>query len=517
MVPNSNKPVILIIMDGWGCSTQVEGNAIAQADIPNLKNYSHIYPFTLLGAAGECVGLPFGQMGNSEVGHLNMGAGRIVYQDLTRINRSIESGDFFHNKILIQAMEEVSNKGSSLHLMGLLSDGGVHSHIKQLFALLDMAGRFGHRENVFIHALLDGRDVPPSSGVKYVKELVQYCSESGVGRIASISGRYYTMDRDKRWDRIRKAYEAYVYGRGDLAEDPVDAVLAAYRRGETDEFVTPALIVPSGSSPKTISSEDTLVFFNFRPDRVRQITSSFLEKKIDDLDRGNEPVFPFIVTFTEYDGKFKCPIVFPSEYLKNTLGEWLSLKGYKQLRVAETEKYAHLTFFFNGGQEKPYPLEERYLIPSPKVATYDLQPEMSAPLITERVCEEISRRYYSLIIVNFANADMVGHTGNLAAAIKAVQAVDYGVGLIVDTGLQEGYRILITSDHGNADNMKDPKTGDTITAHTTSKVPLILIDKPSEHNLKNGGILADIAPTVLDLLGLPAPDEMTGSSLLCKK
>ena len=510
------KPVVLIIMDGWGCRDEKEGNAIALADIPVLSKLQKKFPFTRIGAAGEAVGLPAGQMGNSEVGHLNIGAGRIVYQELTRINKSIEENDFFSNKVLSRALERVKNNNSALHLMGLLSDGGVHSHINQLYALLKMAKDSGIGDKVFVHVLLDGRDVSPDSGVGFVQELQNHCMNMGAGRIATISGRYYTMDRDNRWDRVKKAYDLYVYGKGQVEQSPVRAVEAAYKRGETDEFVTPVAIVPQGEEPVTISSEDSLIFFNFRPDRVRQITAAFLYKDFNVMDRGDRASFPHIVTFTEYDKKFNVPVAFPPESLRNTIGEWLAEKGVSQLRLAETEKYAHVTFFFNGGRENPFSLEERCLIPSPKVATYDLQPEMSAYGVAEKACEEIAGRRHKFIVTNFANADMVGHTGIMDAAISAVEVVDKCVGMMVETALHNNYAILITADHGNADMMTDPYTGGPFTAHTTSDVPLFLVEEPTRFGLRENGILADIAPTVLELMGLPLPSEMKGKSLLTK-
>ncbi len=508
------NPVVLIIMDGLGCRSEIEGNAVAQAHTPNLKRFQSNYPFALLRAAGESVGLPAGQMGNSEVGHLNLGAGRIVYQELTRIDKAIESGKLWQNEVLQQAMEKVQQKKSALHLIGLLSDGGVHSHISHLFALLKMARQYGFRDDVYIHAILDGRDVPPQSAINYLEALKEFCKTHRVGTIASVSGRYYTMDRDNRWERTRKAYDAYVYGAGNVMEDPVEAVKNAYQQGENDEFVTPVLIAKSGEKPVTIQEEDAVIFFNFRPDRMRQIVRTFMEKEVEGIDRGPAPVFPIMATLTEYDPEFNLPVAYPPQYLRNTLGEWLSLKNYRQFRLAETEKYAHVTFFFNGGKEEPFPGEERCLIPSPSVATYDLQPEMSAPEVTEKACHEISRRYYSFILVNFANADMVGHTGMMKEAIRAVEAVDQGVGSIVETALTEGYYVLITADHGNAEIMVDSETKASHTAHSISDVPFFLIDDTLIYTLKDGGILADIAPTVLDLLNLPLPQEMTGRSLL---
>jgi len=508
------SPVVLIIMDGLGCRSEIEGNAVAQAHTPNLKRFQSNYPFVLIRAAGESVGLPAGQMGNSEVGHLNLGAGRIVYQELTRIDKAIESGELWQNEVLQQAMEKVQQNNSALHLLGLLSDGGVHSHISHLFALLKMARNYGFQNNVYIHAVLDGRDVPPQSAIKYLEELKEFCKTYRVGTIASVSGRYYTMDRDNRWERTRKAYDTYVYGAGNVAEDPAESVKEAYRRGENDEFVTPVLIANSGEKPVTIQEEDALIFFNFRPDRMRQIVRTFLEKEIAEIDRGPEPVFPMVVSLTEYDPEYSLPVAYPPQYLRNTLGEWLSLKNCRQFRLAETEKYAHVTFFFNGGKEEPVPGEERCLIPSPSVATYDLQPEMSASEVAERACREISRRYYSFMVINFANADMVGHTGMMKETIRAVEAVDQGVGLIVEKALEEGYYVLITADHGNAEIMIDSETKAPQTAHSNSDVPFFLIDKTFSYTLKGGGILADIAPTVLDLMNLPLPQEMTGKSLL---
>ncbi len=507
-------PVVLIIMDGWGCRDAREGNAIALANTPVLSGLQKNYAFARIGAAGEAVGLPAGQMGNSEVGHLNIGAGRIVYQELTRINKSIEEKDFFNNEVLIRAMKRLIGGNGSLHLMGLLSDGGVHSHINQLYALLKMAKEAGIGQKVFIHALLDGRDVAPDSGAGFVAELHNHCRQTGSGRIATISGRYYTMDRDNRWERVKKAYDLYVYGDGPVEHDPVNAVQAAYRRGETDEFVSPVAISARGEEPAKITSDDSLIFFNFRPDRVRQITSAFLNKDFNAMERGERPPFPYLVTFTEYDKNFGLPVAFPTDSLNNTLGQWLAEQGLSQLRLAETEKYAHVTFFFNGGREKPFHREERALIPSPKVATYDLQPEMSAFAVAEKACKEIAVRHHQFIVINFANADMVGHTGVMDAAITAVEAVDKCVGMIVEAALQNSYSVLITADHGNADMMIDPDTGGPFTAHTTSDVPLFLVEEPARYNLADKGILADIAPTVLQLMGLTPPPEMEGKSML---
>lgn len=517
MSPVPDQPVVLIIMDGWGCRREAEGNAIAQAGTPNIKRFSRIYPFTLLDAAGEAVGLPPGQMGNSEVGHLNIGAGRIVYQTLSRIERSIDQGELFTNEVLGGAVKRASANGAALHLMGLVSDGGVHSHLRHLFALIDMA-QLIRLEKVYIHAILDGRDVPPNSAPVYLQKLMEYCAEKETGRIASISGRYYSMDRDKRWERTRKAYNAYVHGLGYLEDDPLKALTGAYERGETDEFVSPALIVPPGLSPAKIRSGDSLIMFNFRPDRVRQITRAFLDPEMDYFDRGEAPPLPYLVTMTEYDREFDSPIAFPPDYLKNTLGEWMSLQGCRQLRLAETEKYAHVTFFFNGGREEPFPGEDRCLVPSPGVATYDLMPEMSAFEVARSACDAINKESYPFIVINFANSDMVGHTGIMESAVRAVEVVDRAVGLVVDAALRKNYAVLLTGDHGNAEKMVDPHTGKPHTAHTSNPVPLFLVSTfPERFTLEKRGILADIAPTVLDLMKLPVPEEITGRSLLVKK
>jgi len=509
------QPVMLIILDGWGCQADSEGNAVARAATPAMDYYREHYPDTLLEASGESVGLPTGQMGNSEVGHLNIGAGKIVYQEISRIDKSIETGEFYKNEVLEGAIKNAARNNSSLHLMGLVSDGGVHSHLNHLKALLCWAKEQG-LPRVYIHAILDGRDVPPTSAEEYMRDLMDYCEKNKTGSIATVSGRYYAMDRDKRWERTSLAYQAFVYREGLKAPDPISAVFQAYERGENDEFVVPTVIEGGEEENEIIrvSSEDSLVMFNFRPDRMRQITRAFFEESFEEFNRGEKPAFPHMVSFTEYDVEFPVPVAFPPQYLKNTLGEWTAKKGYSQLRLAETEKYAHVTFFLNGGREEPFTKEERCLIPSPRVATYDLQPEMSAPEVGEKAREILQQGRHPLVVVNFANADMVGHSGIMEAAVKAVEVVDREVGLTVETALKEGYFVLITGDHGNAEKMIEKETGEPHTAHTTNKVPFLLIGEHTHLLLKQGGKLADIAPTLLELCGLDIPGEMTGKSLL---
>ncbi len=502
------KPVTLIIMDGFGISDQTEGNAVACASTPNIDRLERDYPYTTLGAAGLDVGLPEGQMGNSEVGHLNLGAGRIVYQDYTRINQAIEDGSFMKNPALTDAIDVAKEKGLSLHLMGLLSDGGVHSHNTHLYALLEMA-RERSLEQVYIHAILDGRDVPPKSALTYLRELEEKIKSIGVGNVATVSGRYYTMDRDQRWDRIEMAYRAMTNGEGFRAKRAEEAVEEGYRRGESDEFIKPTIVDPDG----LIDEDDSVIFFNFRPDRARQITKAFVDQSFDEF--GTEPLKVHFVCMTQYEESISAPVAFPVEYLHDTLGEAVSRAGLRQLRIAETEKYAHVTLFFNGGKEAPEKGEDRILVPSPKVATYDLQPEMSAFLVTENVLEAVGKNAYDMIILNFANADMVGHTGIFEAAVEAVEAVDSSVGRVVDEILKKDGAVLLTADHGNAEQMTDPATKQPHTAHTTNKVPFVLVTN-QEMRLRDGGILADVAPTVLDLLDLAKPSAMTGSSLIIR-
>ncbi|MGB9840005.1 2,3-bisphosphoglycerate-independent phosphoglycerate mutase [Thermovenabulum sp.] len=507
------KPLVLVILDGWGLDDRVEVNAIARANTPNFDRYFKDYFSTILEASGLAVGLPEGQMGNSEVGHLNLGAGRIVYQELTRISEDIKKGEFFKNEVLLKAVENVKANNSSLHLMGLLSDGGVHSHIEHLFALLRLAKE--HQvERVYIHAFLDGRDVPPACAGIYIEQLEEKMRELGTGKIATISGRYYAMDRDKRWDRTQKAYDAMVLGEGIYAGSAKDALEMAYERGETDEFVTPTVILKDDRTPvATINDRDSIIFFNFRPDRARQLTYAFCDEDFECFIRRKGFIKVYYVSMTQYDEKVKnANVAYKPQSLNNIFGEVISKAGFKQLRIAETEKYAHVTFFFNGGLEKAFPGEDRILIPSPKVPTYDIKPEMSAYEVTEEVIRQINRNYYDVIILNFANPDMVGHTGVFDAAVKAVEAVDDCLGRVVDAVKKTGGITIITADHGNVERMKDPETGEPYTAHTSDPVPFIIIDDKA-YKLRRG-ILADVAPTMLYLLGLDKPEEMTGQNLI---
>ena len=512
---NEVRPVMLVIMDGWGWREEVEGNAVKIARTPNLDRYARRYPFTLLRASGEAVGLPPGQMGNSEVGHLNIGAGRIVYQELTRINMAIEDGSFFKNEAFLSLLQGLRSKGRALHLLGLVSDGGVHSQMEHLFALLKLAREQGIRD-VFVHAFLDGRDTPPTSGVLHVQRLMDYMGDIGCGSIATLVGRYYAMDRDRRWDRVEKAYAALVRGEGLVAGDmgPVEALKAAYERGETDEFVRPIVLNrPRGAMESRIRNGDGVIFFNFRADRARELTTAFTQGDFSDFDTGERPRLTGFVTMTLYDEHFDLPVAFPPEHLARILGEEVSRAGLHQLRIAETEKYAHVTYFFNGGEEEPFPKEDRVLIPSPReVATYDQKPQMSAFEITDELVRRIEQGGYVLIVVNYANGDMVGHTGVLDAAIEACEAVDTCVGRIVEPWRSRGYAAVITADHGNAEKMLD-ENGGPFTAHTTSPVPLYLVDDSRKDTPLSEGILADIAPTLLELMGLAIPGEMTGKVL----
>lgn len=511
-----NIPMVLVILDGWGLRAEEEGNAIARARTPHMDHFWATYPHTTLGTSGEDVGLPDGQMGNSEVGHLNIGAGRIVYQELTRITRAIRDGSFFTNKALVAAVEHVQATGGALHLMGLLSDGGVHSHISHLFALLELARRH-NLSKVYIHCFLDGRDVPPDNAGEYIQQLEEKCRELGTGIIATVMGRYYAMDRDRRWDRTRRAYEAMVLGKGLTASSAMEALEGSYRRGETDEFVQPTVITRAGAPVALVESGDAVIFYNFRPDRARQITRAFVDEDFTGFERpANRPRVHF-TCMTLYDKTINAPVAFEPHHPANTLGEVISRLGLRQLRLAETEKYAHVTFFFNGGVETPYPGEDRLLIPSPKVATYDQKPEMSAPEVTEAFLEQLASGKYQVIIMNYANADMVGHTGDMDAAIKAIETVDRCVGKVVKAVQEKGGTVIITADHGNADEMLDPN-GHPHTAHTTSRAPFILIGADSGRiKLRPEGILADIAPTMLDLMGVPVPPEMTGTSLILER
>lgn len=504
------KPLALIILDGFGYNPSDYGNAIRAAKTPNLDKLFATCPHTLIGASGMDVGLPDGQMGNSEVGHTNIGAGRVVYQELTRITKSISDGDFFQNEALCGAVENCKKNGTALHLMGLLSDGGVHSHNKHLYGLLELAKRAG-LEKVYVHCFMDGRDVPPTSGKEYIEELLAKTKEIGVGKIASIMGRYYAMDRDNRWERVEKAYAAMVYGEGETAACPVCAMEKSYAADVTDEFVVPVVCDKEGQ----IHANDSVIFFNFRPDRAREITRTLVDPDFNGFVRKNG-FFPlYFVCMTQYDAKMpNVQVAFKPQSLANTFGQYISDKGLTQLRIAETEKYAHVTFFFNGGVEAPCQNEDRALIASPKVATYDLKPEMSAYEVTDELLARLDSGKYDVIILNFANCDMVGHTGVFEAAVAAVEAVDTCLGKVVDKILSMGGRALITADHGNADQMYEPD-GSPFTAHTTNPVPLLLVGE-KDHTLKEGGRLADLAPTMLEMLGLPKPVEMDGKSLLAK-
>ncbi|MEA5050880.1 MAG: 2,3-bisphosphoglycerate-independent phosphoglycerate mutase [Oscillospiraceae bacterium] len=503
-----SRPLVLMILDGFGYSPEKKGNAIAAAKKPVLDELFRTCPHTLIGASGLDVGLPDGQMGNSEVGHTNIGAGRIVYQELTRITKSVKDGDFFANEAFAAAMDNAKRDGAALHLMGLLSDGGVHSHNTHLYALVEMAKRRGVK-NVYVHAILDGRDTPPQSGADYVRQLADKLAEIGVGKIATVCGRYYAMDRDNRWERVVKAYDAYVCGEGEYAADPVEAVKKSYEAGVNDEFVVPVVCEKDAE----IKGGDSVIFYNFRPDRAREITRAFVDPDFKGFER-KKGFFPLTyVCMTEYDATMPNVLVaFRPEDLKNTFGEYIGDSGLTQLRIAETEKYAHVTFFFNGGNEKPYKNEDRCLIKSPSVATYDLQPEMSAYLVTDEVVKRIESGKYDVIILNFANCDMVGHTGVFDAAVKAVEAVDECVGRVIESIDAMGGICLLTADHGNADKMLEDDGVTPFTAHTTNPVPFMVIGHDCK--LREGGRLADIAPTMLALLGLPKPAQMDGESLI---
>lgn len=503
------KPVILMILDGFGVGLEAEkrGDAIKAAKKPNIDKLFAENPVTKIGASGLDVGLPDGQMGNSEVGHTNIGAGRIVYQELTRITKSIEDGEFFENEALLKAVDNAAQEGKALHIMGLLSNGGVHSHNTHMYAIVELAKKKGVK-NVYVHAFLDGRDVPPTSGKDFVEECANKLKEIGLGKIATVMGRYYAMDRDNRWDRVEKAYSAMVYGEGNKACCPVKAVEDSYANDVTDEFVVPTVCEENA----TVKPGDSIVFFNFRPDRAREITRTFVDPEFKGFERKNG-FFPLTyVCMTQYDASMpNVEVAFKPQSLKNTIGEYISNKGMTQLRIAETEKYAHVTFFFNGGVEQPYEGEDRILVKSPAVATYDLQPEMSAYEVTDKLVAAIKTGKYDMIILNYANCDMVGHTGVFEAAVKAVEAVDECVGKVVTAIREMDGVALITADHGNADKMIDTD-GSPFTAHTTNLVPFCVVGYPCE--LREGGRLADIAPTMLKIMGLPQPAEMTGKSII---
>lgn len=502
------RPYVLVILDGWGMREERDWNAIAAAKTPNFDRYWENYPHTLVRTDGRSVGLPEGQFGNSEVGHQNLGAGRVVVQTSTRISDAIRDGSFFANRALLRALAHVQAQGSRLHLIGLVSDGGVHSSLEHLFALIELAGR-EHVYNLYIHAFLDGRDTPPTSGAGYIKHVREFCGQQGFGQIATIMGRYWAMDRDNRWERTEKAYRALRFAEGFGDDGPPEAAVErAYERGETDEFIKPIVLDSDG----TIRDGDAVIFFNFRPDRARQLTRAFSEKDFAQFDRGPCPKIEF-VTLTQYDQSFAVPAAFPSdETLTNIFGEVLSTAGLTQFRLAETEKYAHVTYFFNNGRETPFPGEERKLVPSPKVATYDLKPEMSAYEVTDEAIRRIASRRYDFVLINYANPDMVGHTGVFEAAVRAVEAVDECLGRVVEATRSVDGELLITADHGNADIMRDAH-GRPHTAHTHSPGPLIYVG-PRRIKLSSGGALCDIAPTLLELMGLEQPKEMTGRSLV---
>ena len=512
----SKKPTVLMILDGYGLNEKQEANAVYEAKTPVMDRLMAECPFVKGYASGLSVGLPDGQMGNSEVGHLNMGAGRIVYQELTRITKEIEDGDFFKNEALLAAMKNAKENNSAIHFMGLLSDGGVHSHNTHLYGLLEMAKREG-LEKVYVHCFLDGRDTPPASGKSYIEELEAKMKEIGVGEIGVISGRYYAMDRDNRWDRVELAYKALTKGEGVKGTDAAAAVQASYDDGKTDEFVFPTVMEKDGRPVAVVSDKDSVVFFNFRPDRAREITRAFCDDAFQGFEREKRLDTTF-VCFTDYDDTIGNKLVaFHKVQLHNTFGEWLAANNMTQARIAETEKYAHVTFFFNGGVEEPNKGEDRILVKSPKVATYDLQPEMSAPAVCDKLVEAIKSDKYDVIIVNFANPDMVGHTGVENAAIKAVEAVDECVGRAVDAIKEVNGQMFICADHGNAEQLLDYSTGEPFTAHTTNPVPFILVNADPKYTLRENGCLADIIPTLIELMGKEKPEEMTGTSLLVEK
>ena len=508
-----SKLTMLMILDGFGINPKEEGNAVKLASTPNIDKLMKKYPVTKMVASGMGVGLPEGQMGNSEVGHTNIGAGRIVYQDLAKITKSIEDGDFFSNEVLVNAIENCKKNGSKLHILGLVSDGGVHSHNRHLYGLLELAKRRDF-EDVYIHCFLDGRDTPPASAEGYIQELQEKMKEKGVGKIATLSGRFYAMDRDKRWNRIEKAYNAIVNGEGIKAIDPINAIESSYQKEVFDEFIEP-IVITNGEKPiTTIEDGDSVIFFNFRPDRAREISRAIVDSSFNEFETKKLNVF--FVCFTNYDASMpNVKIAFEKEKIVNTLGEVISKKGETQLRIAETEKYAHVTFFFNGGEEKSYEGEDRILVPSPKVETYDLKPEMSALEVCDKTVNAINSKKYNCIILNFANPDMVGHTGSLQAAIKAIETIDVCVGKIYDAIEAQKANLIITADHGNAEQMIDYKTGEPHTAHTTNLVPLILITEKENLKLKEGR-LCDIAPTMLELMGIEKPAEMSGESIIEK-
>ena len=514
---NRTAPLLLIILDGWGVGPLTDSNAIHVASTPNLDRWQKEYPYTTLLAHNGSVGLPEGQMGNSEVGHLNIGAGRIVYQDFSRINRAVENGEFFNNDVLLRSFQKTKANNGALHLLGLVSDGGVHSHINHLLALVEMAAHKGLSE-IYIHAFMDGRDTPPKSGADYIHSLQQELDRLGAGRIATVSGRYYAMDRDKRWNRVQIAWQALVDGKGISATNAEQAVREAYERGETDEFIKPVVLqdLQKGGPVATIKDGDTVLFFNFRADRVRELTHAFTDQDFSEFSWDFQPALAACITFTEYDRNFTLPVVFQPLSMTHILGEEISSHNLSQLRIAETEKYAHVTYFFNGGREEPFPLEDRILVPSPQdVATYDKKPEMSAFEVTDELLKRLAEKEYGLIVLNYANGDMVGHSGIMEAAVRACEAVDQCLGKLVPAFTKAGGTVLVTADHGNAETMKDPDSAGPFTAHSLNPVPFILInDRYKGSNLRKNGSLRDIAPTILTLMGLSIPGEMTGKNLI---
>ncbi|MCH8529800.1 MAG: 2,3-bisphosphoglycerate-independent phosphoglycerate mutase [Saccharospirillum sp.] len=510
------KPAVLLILDGFGYSETSQSNAIEKANAPTWKRLWDTYPHNLIKTSGMDVGLPEGQMGNSEVGHMNLGAGRTVYQQLTRVTKAIEDGSFFSNKALTEAIDKAVTANKAVHIMGLLSPGGVHSHEDHLHAMVDLAVDRGAR-NIYVHAFLDGRDTPPRSALPAIEKLEAHLEKLGVGGIVSMIGRYYAMDRDNRWERVQAAYDLLTQGSADIvASTPMDALHAAYEQDKDDEFVPATSIRADGALARVIEDGDTVVFMNFRPDRARELTRAFVENDLDStLDRTIRPKTNF-VTLTEYASDIPVPVAYPPENLTNTLGEWMQKHGKKQLRIAETEKYAHVTFFFSGGQETEFEGEDRILVPSPKVATYDLQPEMSAPEVTDKLVAAIESGQYDLVVCNYANGDMVGHTGKMDAAIKAVEALDAALARVTEAALKVGGGCLITADHGNVELMVDPETGGAVTSHTTFPVPLVYVAEEYQGIQLKEGRLADIAPTLLEMMGMEVPKEMTGTSLIVR-
>ena len=509
MATSIRRPVVLVVLDGWGYRAEHDGNAIALARTPTWDALTAGYPTTLLAASGLAVGLPEDQIGNSEVGHLNLGAGRVVMQDLVRIGRAIQDGSFFRNPAFLAACRHVSDSGGTMHLMGLIGKGGVHAIDQHLFALIDLCKR-ANVPRIAIHALLDGRDTMPRSALGYMRELLERAGRSAV--VASLGGRYFGMDRDKRWDRTEKWYRAAVLGEGPQATDPLDVIRASYERDVTDEFVEPTVIVTDGAPVAPMRDGDALICFNYRADRMRQIVRALTEPAFDGFDVSRRPAL-HVVTMTSYDRTFDVPVAFPPQSMKNIVAEVVSNAGLAMFKTAETEKYAHVTYFFNGGVEAPFPREDRLLVPSQKVATYDLCPAMSAPGITDVLCSHIERLEHDFILCNYANGDMVGHTGSLPATIEAVEMVDACLARVVKSAQAAGVRLLVTADHGNCEMMIDPETGGPHTAHTTNPVPLVVIDPDGNRPLRNGGALCDVGPTVLTMLGLERPPEMTGVDL----